>query len=534
MPYFLRKSNPEAFVFELILNNAIIASRKYVEYFISLLFLLFLIENYRIEFVVIYRDERVFVMFVGSKVKKSLLLLSACTVALGTAFIVVSPVSAQVVQHDSLSISLKDAVATGVKTNPEYGIVAASRRATDEELNQGRSLYLPSLDFAADAGYEYTDDSNTRGGADNDDEESLFRTQSSLTLTQLLFDGWSTHYEVQRQKARVTSAAHRVDETAELVGLSVVEAYLNVLRQRYLLGISDQNVQDHVDILKQIQDGVGGGRSTQADLEQANARLAQARATQASVLESLQNAESEYRREVGDDPGALMLPVVPYEALKPTVDDEVMYVLANSPTLKIRESDIEVTYAEAEGTQSTYYPQVDLQLQSVYGDDVNGIETYDKNASALVVMNWNLYRGGGDVAREREFKHRHQQSKEERAQTARNLEDEVRQTWSGMVSAGTRAKQFSDQATANLEVVKAYRDQFDLDRRTLLDVLDAQNELFVSQTSKVNAEFAQMFSVYRLLGLKGELFSTLGIEGVPEINVASKNTLTDDQKKLAR
>lgn len=472
-------------------------------------------------------------MFIGSKGKKTLLLLSACTLALGVAVVYSASADAQVVQHDSLSISLKDAVATGVRTNPEYGVVAANRRATDEELKQGRALYLPSLDLSADAGYEHTDDSNTRAGA-GDDDENLFRTQSSLTLTQMLFDGFSTKYEVQRQKARVTSSAQRVSETAELVGLSVVESYLNVLRQRYLLGISDQNVQDHMDILRQIEDGVGAGRSTNADLEQARARLAQAKATQADVLESLQNSETTYRQEVGDDPGALMMPVVPYDTLLPTVDDEVMRSLAISPTLKVLESDIEVAYAEAEGTKSTYYPEVDLQLNGTYADDVGGIETYDKSASALVVMNWNLYRGGADVAREREFQHRHLQVKEQRDDRARGLESEVRQTWSSMVAAGTRAKQFSDQAAANVEVVNAYRDQFDLDRRTLLDVLDAQNELFVSQTSKVNSEFVQMFAVYRLLALRGELMPALGVENMPESYVATNDLWSDQQKKQAR
>lgn len=472
-------------------------------------------------------------MLIGSKGKKTLLLLSACTLALGAAVAFSSASEAQVVQHDSLSISLKEAVSTGVSTNPEYGVVAANRRATDEELNQGRALYLPSLDFSADAGYEHTNNSNTRAGA-GDDSEDLFRTRSTLTLTQMLFDGFATKYEVDRQKARVTSSAHRVRETSELVGLSIVEAYLDVLRQRYLLGISDQNVQDHIDILKQIQDGVSGGRSTQADLEQARARLAQAKATQANVLESLQNAESVYRRQVGDDPGALMMPVVPYDALLSTVDDEVMRALAVSPTLKVMESDIEVSYAEAQGTKSTYYPEVDLQLSGNYADDINGVETYEKGASALVVMNWNLYRGGADVARAREFEHRHLQTKEQRDQRARALENEVRQTWSSMVASGTRAKQYSDQAVANVEVVNAYRDQFNLDRRTLLDVLDAQNELFVSQTNKVNSEFVQMFAVYRLLALKGELMAVLGIDNVPESYVAKNNLWSDQQRKRAR
>ena len=93
--------------------------------------------------------------------------------------------------HPSLSISLNDAVATGIQTNPEYGVVAASRRATDEELGQGRALFLPSLDFNADAGYEHSDDPATRAG-DGDDTENMWRYETGITLTQMLFDGFSS------------------------------------------------------------------------------------------------------------------------------------------------------------------------------------------------------------------------------------------------------------------------------------------------------------------------------------------------------
>jgi len=330
--------------------------------------------------------------------------------------------------HPSLSISLKDAVSTGVATNPEYGVVAASRRATDEELKQGKALFLPSIDWNGDAGWEYSDDPATRAGTD-DDDETLFRYETGLTLTQLLFDGFDAKYEVERQKARVASSAHRVRETAELTGLSIVEAYLEVLRQRELLAIARKNVADHISIMDQIEQGVAGGRSTQADAEQAKARLAQARATESSTRQSLRNAESNYRTEVGDEPGQLTLPTTPFEVLAEDVNREVEKTLAYSPTLDIFESDIEVAYAEAQQTKSTFYPQVDLQLNARQGHNLGGVEGRDRSATALVVANWNLYRGGADMARSREFIHRHQQTKEARAEAARAVENDVRQTW---------------------------------------------------------------------------------------------------------
>jgi outer membrane protein, adhesin transport system len=436
--------------------------------------------------------------------------------------------------HESLSISLRDAVATGVATNPEYGTVAASRRATDEELNQGKALYYPSIDMRADTGFEHSDDPATRGGLDDDDEENMWRYEAALTLTQMLFDGWETKYEVERQKARVNSSANRVRETAELVGLSIVESYLEVLRQRQLLVIARQNVADHLTIMDQISQAVSGGRSTQADNEQADARLAAARAGEAVTVQALRVAEAKYRQEVGDDAGALTLPAIPYDLLSADVNTEVEKALSNSPTLDIFTSDIEVAYAESLKTKSTFYPQVDFELSGRQGNDINGVDGRDTSATALVVVNWNLYRGGADMARAREFIHRHQQSKEARAEAARAVENDVRQTWASMIAAGERARQFAAQADANTEVVKAYKDQFSLDRRTLLDVLDAQNELFVSRSNTVNAEFLEIFAVYRLLALKGTLLPTLGVEYPRESTIASEETWSSDEQMEAR
>lgn len=453
---------------------------------------------------------------------------TAALLALGSG----SAVSQDEDLHESLSISMQEAVAVGIATNPEYGVVAASRRATDEELGQGKALFLPSVDVNADAGIEHSDDPGTRSRGS--DGEELWRYDVGITLTQMLFDGWDAKYEVERQKARVTSSAHRVRETAELVGLSIVEAYLETLRQRQLLVIARQNVSEHIEILDLIQSGVEAGRSTQADLEQAKARLASARAIESSTRQNLRNAESQYRREVGDAPGQLITPPAPFENLAADVDEEVEKVLAYSPTLDIFESDIEVAYAESLQTRSTFYPEVDLQLNARNGHDLSGIHGRDTSASALVVLNWNLYRGGADMARSREFIHRHQQAKEARTEAARSVENDVRQTWASMVAAGERARQFSAQADANIEVVKAYRDQFSLDRRTLLDVLDAQNELFVSRSNTINAEFLEMFAVYRLLALKGDLLPALEVDYPRESELASHELWEDREKMEAR
>ncbi|MBL8642019.1 MAG: TolC family outer membrane protein [Alphaproteobacteria bacterium] len=421
-------------------------------------------------------------------------------------------------------VTLRDAVSVGVLTNPTTESVANNRRATDEELQQAKALYLPSVDMAADTGFQSINsdpDGQVEGHSD------LYRSQASLTLTQMLFDGFSTKYENERQHHRVRSAAHRVRESAEFSGLTIIEAYLDVLRQRELLAIADENLKMHNDIMSQIVDSANAGRTTQADVEQTKARLNAAEAQKAAVQESLRNADTNYRRIVGDNPQPdIQVPVVPRQLIEPDVDTEVKQALTHSPTLDTKEADVNVADAERRATKSTFYPKVDFQAGVSAGSNLDGVDGRTKSASALVVANWNLYRGGGDEARSREFIYRLAQAKDERNNAARTLEQDVRRTWASMVSAGERALAFRKQAEANGTVVEAYKDQFNLDRRTLLDVLDSQNEWFVSRSNAINNGYLEMFAIYRLLALRGDLLPTLGVsyprEASPEFTSRKK------------
>ena len=402
------------------------------------------------------------------------------------------------------NLTLTDAVSKGVLKNPEYGVVANNKLATKEELSQAQALWLPSVDFLGQSGWERTNSPFIN-------DENLWRNRASLTITQLLFDGWGTDSEIKRQKHRVESAANRVGEVSEFVGLDIVQAYLEVLRQRDLLSIARANVDDHMKILDTIQTGANAGTVTEGDVAQANARLDNAHATVTSTEESLRNAESLFIQKVGDTPGDMAFPTIPRDQLPPSVDDAVRTAITNSPTLAVVEEDLKVAHAEFEGSGSTLYPKVQIEANAAVGHDLDGVEGHDDRESVLGVVTWNLYRGGGDQARTREFMYREAQAKEQRSQTARQVEKDMRDTWAGMVSAAERAKQFLDQAGANEKVVNVYLDQFSLYRRTLLDVLDSQNELFVSRSNHVNALYTEMFAVFRVLALEGKLLGNLGI-----------------------
>jgi adhesin transport system outer membrane protein len=405
-------------------------------------------------------------------------------------------------------VTLRDAVAKGVYTHPEYGVVTNNRRATDEELVQAKAGYLPSVDVNADMGREWTKDDPQNAG---DDTTTLWRYQAGITLTQMLFDGFETRYEVERQKARVASIAYRTWETTEFLGLDIIESYLNILRQRELLSIAQENVSKHQEIHDQMADSSSAGRTTEADLHQATARLASARANESSVREALRVSEAEFISRVGTVPRDLIKPEPMMSGISQDVEAEVKQALLGSPTLASVEADIGVAAAEVKQAKSTFMPQVDLQLNANHANDINGSDGDVDRARGLVVMNWNLYRGGADTARMREGVYRAAQAKENRAEKGRAVEEDVRKTWAQMVAASEREREFDIQANANEKVAAAYFDQFNLDRRTLLDVLDAQNEFFVARSNTINSHYVRLFAVYRLLALKGQLLPTLQV-----------------------
>ena len=202
--------------------------------------------------------------------------------------------------------SIRDTVQATLDSNPEIGIVKTNRHAVDQELRQARAGYYPSLDARAAAGPEYTRFSGDRRraslGDDNGDSDTLLRKEAQLTLSQMLFDGFETRSEVERQTARVSSASYRVQETAEFTALDAVEAHLEVLRYEEIVKLSDTNLAQIERYLTQVRDLERGGRADSSDVEQTLARLSQAKASLASSRGSLADAIATYEQIVGERP----------------------------------------------------------------------------------------------------------------------------------------------------------------------------------------------------------------------------------------
>jgi adhesin transport system outer membrane protein len=406
------------------------------------------------------------------------------------------------------AMSLQEAVSMAISTNPKVGQVSNDRRAIDQELRQGRALYYPQIDLRAATGVEHFDNATTDA---NHGAKTLWRKESSLTLSQLIFDGFFADSEVERQTSRVKSAAYRVQESAEFTGLDACEAYLDVLRHRERVKLAEDNVGVHKARLGQVQQRAQAGGGNIADVRQAEARLANAESTLVEVQGNLKDAESNFIKVVGQAPDTLDPVAIPADAMPADVDTAVNAAVATSPTVAFARQDVKTAEADIKQQEASLYPDIRFELSGTAQDGVDGDQHHDVGASALVVLRYNLYRGGADTARIREFKWRLAEAIDAMHTNERKVSDDARVSWNAIEVSHSNVEILGRQVEADKRTVGVYKQQFEIGQRGLLDLLDADNELYLANDNLITASYAETFANFRLLATMGALQKTLGI-----------------------
>jgi len=407
--------------------------------------------------------------------------------------------------------TLEEAVTQTLATNPDVLIDASRRRSVEQVLEQAKGGYLPRLDIAYGRGHQYSDNATTQqtyGGP-----IGQIRYDRSLTLTQMLFDGFSTVSEVERNSARVDSAAHRVAATSEQIALRAIEAYLEVLRNQEIMALTQDNLQVHQRTYDQIKLRAASGVGRRADQDQIEARLALAKSNLTAAEANLKVAEINYRLVIGTTPGTLSQPKIPdTKLIPPTPEAALPVTLANSRLLKSAKADIDAALAQAQGARAGMQPRLDLELSASKNNLLSPVDiTGDVNRSAMLRLRYNLFKGNADVARIAETQFLVREAEEVARRTERQLEQSLRLSWNAYSSARERLPFLTKHAEASQLTREAYTKQFSLGQRTLLDLLDTENEAFTASSNLLNGRYVEIFSRFRVLADLSMLLDTIGV-----------------------
>lgn len=452
-------------------------------------------------------------------------LAAVCVVAFGPAY----------------ALDLRTVVEHAINTNPEVLVESSQHLSRLQELDQAKAGYRPSIDLNAAAGYERTDNNTTR--ASGEDYRSLTRKEASLTLSQMLFDGFASQSEVERQRARVDAQRRVFESTSEQLGLKAVDSYSKVLLHRDLIVLSSENLQAHARIFDQVELRSNSGVGRTSDLAQIRGRRASASANMLSDEVNLKDAETNFLRVVGLLPKSLE-PMAPVAGILPKNQDEaIKLALENHPTLRSANADVTAAMAQYKASQSALYPRLDLELGARYGDDLDGVEGRDDDLTAMLRLRYNLFAGGKDRARKRQNAHLVDEAKEIRNNTYRQVVESIRLSWAAYDVTKKQLVFQQEHVLASEQTRDAYAKQFNLGKRSLLDLLDSENELYEAKREKAKTWYDHQLSQYRLLVGINRLKDHLGItipaspgdgEALHQAysNVADKSTVLDEVAPL--
>ncbi len=402
--------------------------------------------------------------------------------------------------------SLEQSVATTMLNHPQIKEAYDLYLARTHQIDQARAGYKPKVDLSAGVGPEWI---NAVGASDRTD---LTRKDAGITLRQMLFDGFDTSNNVDRTTSEAKAQRLTLFSTAEDVALRVTQVYLNVLKQQEIYDLSKENLATHEQILSDITKRTTSGVGSSADLTQIQGRVARAYSNMAAAQNNLDDAKAEYIRVVNSEPTDLVAPSAEGITLPATLDEALKKATTNNPVILSSNEDIEAAKYQHEGAKANNYPKVNVEAGQTWYDDADGVKGNKDEASVMLRVRYNLYNGGADDANIQATSALYSQAKDIHQNAYRQVEEGTRLAWQAMQTLRSQKEYQQQHVEYSYETVRAYRQQFTLGQRTLLDVLNTENELFEARSSLVTTQYDELYAQYRILNATGVLLDSMKVQ----------------------
>jgi adhesin transport system outer membrane protein len=435
------------------------------------------------------------------------------------------------VQAQSLPETLVKAARKAVVSNPEVQARWNGFKAAGNERDVARGGFLPQLDLTASTGREDRD-SPVVGNVG-----SYNVNAARLTLNQMLFDGMFTANEARRLGYAKLTRYYELTEASETAALEAVKAYADVARYRELVDVATQNYVEHKQTTLQVEERANSGVGRRVDVEQANGRLALAESNLLTELTNLHDVSARYLRVVGEKPPANLPPLPePFKLGTLPVSTEALMLdgLQGSPTLNAAIENVRASKMGIESRRAAYMPRVDFRAYASHDNNTGGISGGTRVNGVELVLNYNLFRGGADKARERQAVDQKEQARDLQEKACRDVRQTLSIAYSDVRSLSEQQRYMDQHRLSTEKSREAYRQQFDIGQRTLLDLLDSQNEYFEATRSYINARYNQVAAQARTLAGMGQLVTALGVnrEDVPSLQDAGQDRSGIDPAEL--
>lgn len=400
---------------------------------------------------------------------------------------------------------LKDTVQRAISTNPEVTAKLNAFRAAVDEVDVARGAYYPRVDLTAEA--------NRTRDRIGSTSQSMTSTGVALSATQLLWDGFATMNQVDRLGHARLVRYFEFIETSEQVAQESVRAYADVQRSRRMVRLAEDNYVQHRHVTDQSQSRVRAGVGRGVDLEQAAARLALAESNLATETSNLHDVTERYRRIVGSLPPVDMPAASGLEKGLPTTSAALLEQTAKrSASVAAAVENFRAAQSQSrEREGNLYQPRVEARVRAAAGSNLDGVPDQKRDTTAGLALNWNLFNGGSDKARVRQAANLLNQAADTRDKACRDARQTAAIAFHDVQKLTEQLNYLDRHVLSSEKVRDAYRQQFDIGQRTLLDLLNSENELYSARRAYTNAELDLVIAKARTHAAASSLVAALGL-----------------------
>jgi outer membrane protein/adhesin transport system outer membrane protein len=392
--------------------------------------------------------------------------------------------------------TLMDALAKAYNNNPQLQAARAQLRATDEGVPQAKSGWRPTVTANGNVGEEWA-------GNDPGPNGDFQPRGVDLQVTQPLYTGERTPSALRQAESLVLAQRSVLTSAEQSVLLSAVTAYMNVVQAVAVLELNRNQEAVIGRDLEATRTRFEVGELTKTDVAQAEARLAGATAARIQAEGQLAAARAVYANVIGENPGTLEQPA-PLSGL-PGSEEETVAGSENFPEVTAAKYNEQAAHDGIDVAFSQIMPFLNLVGTAGRADDTNVANTSRDSAAIMLQLTVPLYQAGLPAANVR-------QSKQVAAQRRQELENQRRlavqnavQSWQALETARAQIKSFVSQVEANKVALEGVRLEANVGARTVLDILDAEQEYLNAQVSLVGARRDEVVAAYAVESAIGRL-----------------------------
>ena len=426
-------------------------------------------------------------------------------------------------------VTLNQIVEQTLLSNPEIQAKYHDFQASLEGQNVARAAFFPQVNLQGSIGRQY------RNKVPGEGSQQWTQPGWSAELRQLIFDGFRTSNDVKQAGFDKLARFYDLLATSDSTALAAAQAYIDLERYRDLEMLARQNYSLHEETLKQIGERTESGVGRRVDQEQAGGRLALAQTNLMTESANLLDVQQRFQRITGALPPASLQPVPDLSGKLPGKPADFNESLRRNPSFLSKQAGLQAAQAGVASSKGAFSPKFEFVAATGRDQTDPTPENRDiQTSSVQLVMSYNLYRGGADSARVRQTAAQSYAARDIRDYTCRNVQQDLAVAWNNVASLNQKLPFLRDHEVATTKVREAYRQQFQIGQRSLLDLLDTENELFESRRALTNALYDLQIAQYRWLALSHALLPALSLQParneMPEEN--GKLEVSDDVIKL--